>query len=241
VGSGVGELPAVAPGEAPGFGMESAEATVGCWTTGSVAGAAVGAAAFGAAAADPATAATVAAVASACSACPADKLALWLVVASPEFGAPGFCELAFVEVPLCTTPLGVFMPDAFAVPARRSCIAGPVAGSTIFGKVDAADSVPGPGLEKKTENGVWLAADPLSNSAADDVELRIEDGVPEPGPALRRLGLATVAVVFGTATRKPGLAGVNCAAGFNTGKAATAPSKIPARSFVAPVCATTPA
>jgi hypothetical protein len=29
-----------------------------------------------------------------------------------------------------------------------------VGGRIIFGKVDAADSVPGPGLEKKIENGV---------------------------------------------------------------------------------------
>jgi hypothetical protein len=29
-----------------------------------------------------------------------------------------------------------------------------VAGRIIFGKADAADSVPGPGLEKKIENGV---------------------------------------------------------------------------------------
>lgn len=38
-----------------------------------------------------------------------------------------------------------------------------------MGKVEAADSAPGPGAEKKTENGVWLdAGDPVLRLVAAD-------------------------------------------------------------------------
>src|ERR1700734_3293789 len=92
-----------------------------------------------------------------------------------------------------------------------------VAGRIIFGKVDAADSVPGPGLEKKIENGVWLAAaDPSPASVVND-DARVAAGA--------------------AATRGMLRTGANCAAGFKPGNAATAPLRIPERPFPVPVCA----
>jgi hypothetical protein len=110
-----------------------------------------------------------------------------------------------------------------------------VAGRIIFGKVDAADSVPGPGLEKKIENGVWLAAaDPLPASVVND-DARVAAG--EAAPAVRTPVLVATAVVLAAATRGMLRTGANCAAGFKPGNAATAPLRIPERPFPVPVCA----
>ena len=53
------------------------------------------------------------------------------------------------------------------------------AGKIILGKVDAADSVPSPGLEKKIENGVWLLDGKTTVGYACSLPVRW-DGVPEP-------------------------------------------------------------
>jgi hypothetical protein len=69
--------------------------------------------------------------------------------------------------------------------------------------------VPGPGLEKKIENGVWLAAVPLPASVAD-TNVGVEAGAL--APALRTLGLLTAAVALEVATRTALRTGAICAA-----------------------------
>ena len=108
------------------------------------------------------------------------------------------------------------------------------AGRIILGKVDAPDSVPGPGLEKKIENGVWLAAaDPFAASVADDAARVEADAV---APDVRTPGVIT-AVALGAAIRGAVRPAANCTAEFKPSKAAPAPFKIPEGSFPAPVCA----
>src|SRR5271163_4076475 len=99
-------------------------------------------------------------------------------------------------------------------------MAAPVPGRIILGKVDAADSVPGPkpcrGLEKKTENGVRLASgDPLSGSElSGEAVAGIEVGAPALGPAPRALAPVTASAILGAAKRSAGLPGTNCAPEF---------------------------
>ena len=93
-----------------------------------------------------------------------------------------------------------------------------------MGKADAADSVPGPGPEKKTANGVWFAiGDPSPASDPVDkvevMELRIEGLAPVPWPVPRTLGLVTAAVTFAAANRSAAISGTNWAAGFGIDKA----------------------
>jgi hypothetical protein len=101
----------------------------------------------------------------------------------------------------------------------------PVAGRIILGKADAADSVPGPGPEKKTENGVWFAVcDSLSEpdpagKAAEGVEARM-------APVPRTLGLVTAAFIFGTANCSGGPPSTVAAAGFKSADAESCPVMI---------------
>src|SRR5260370_36115514 len=76
----------------------------------------------------------------------------------------GSCKMGLCKPLVCVLALGA---DASGPAVWLSRIAEPVTGRIILGKTDAADSAPGPGPEKKTENGVWFAnGNPLPDSVA---------------------------------------------------------------------------
>jgi len=87
-----------------------------------------------------------------------------------------------------------------------------------LGKAEAADSVPGPGPEKKTENGVWLdSGDALSESEpAGKTAGRIEVRGFAPAPAPRTLTLATAALTLGAANSGTAIPGAGWSDGFGT-------------------------
>jgi hypothetical protein len=81
-----------------------------------------------------------------------------LATATESFVLP---EAAFCATLLSTLPGGKLAAGALALVKELVKLAEFFVGRIILGKADAADSVPGPGPEKKTENGVWLAAGKL--------------------------------------------------------------------------------
>jgi hypothetical protein len=100
-----------------------------------------------------------------------------------------FCEAAPCG-PACAA-LAPGVPEAleFVRLGFARCIAEAFTGVTIFGKADAADSVPGPAFEKKTENGVWLA---IGNAVeSDPAAVAVEAGV------LWRPAAARTGILFG--------------------------------------------
>ncbi len=100
-----------------------------------------------------------------------------------------------------------------------------------MGKADAAASVPGPALEKKTENGVWLAtgnslpaSDPVDMAKdEDEADDEVETGI---WPAPRTLVAETPAVTLAAANRGAALSGSGCPAGFKIDGAAVCPFTI---------------
>lgn len=106
----------------------------------------------------------------------------------------------------------------------------------IFGKAETAASAPGPGPEKKTENGVWsaigrpLPGDPLPGDPVPESEPGDEGGLAinfrAPGPRLasRTLGLINAAAILGAAVCSAAIPGAD--AGFTIDEAGAAVSDV---------------
>jgi hypothetical protein len=105
-----------------------------------------------------------------------------------EFCEAALCELVCALVP-CVPAALEFVRLGFA-----RCIAEAFTGVTSFGKADAADSVPGPAFEKKTENGVWLAIGNVVAEFDPAADVEVEAGVLW-RPAAARTGILFDAVV----------------------------------------------
>jgi hypothetical protein len=108
----------------------------------------------------------------------------------------------------------------FVRPEFGRWIAEAVTGVTIFGKAEAADSVPGPAFEKKTENGVWLAIGNVVAEFDSAAGVEVETGALW-CPAATRTGALPCAVVdwaagTGAATGSGALLASICAARFKT-------------------------
>src|SRR5260370_37020948 len=83
----------------------------------------------------------------------------------------GLCKTGLCKVGLCKPLVCVLAleADVSGLAVWLSRIAEPVTGRIILGKTDTADSAPGPGPEKKTENGVLFASgNPFPDSVAVD-------------------------------------------------------------------------
>ena len=157
-------------GGASGFGPESVASATGDAVTPTAAGGVSATIAAGceAATATPITLGSL----SRCSVCAVE---FPLLVPDKASFAGGFCEAALCEL-VCVAPA----PCAPAVLELVRLefvrwITEPLTGVMIFGRADAADSVPGPAFEKKTENGVWLAiggfvAEPAPAAAVVEIE-----------------------------------------------------------------------
>ena len=104
-----------------------------------------------------------------------------------------FCEAAPCGPACAALAPGVPAALEFVRLGFARCIAEAFTGVTSFGKANAADSVPGPAFEKKTENGVWLA---LGDVVAefDPAAAEVEAGVLW-CPAAARTGMLFGAVV----------------------------------------------
>jgi hypothetical protein len=104
-----------------------------------------------------------------------------------------FCEAAPCGPACAALAPGVPAALEFVRLEFMRWIAEAFTGVTSFGKADAADSVPGPALEKNTENGVWLA---IGNVVAESdpaaaVCVKVEAG------ALWRPAAARPGILFG--------------------------------------------
>src|SRR5260370_31747028 len=94
----------------------------------------------------------------------------------------GLCKTGLCKVGLCKPLVCVLALDADVSgrAAWLSRIAETVTGRIILGKTDAADSAPGPGPEKKTENGGWFSSgNPFPYSVAfAKGDATVDDGAP---------------------------------------------------------------
>ena len=114
-------------------------------------------------------------------------------------------------------------------------------GRIILGNVEAADSVPDAGPEKKIENGVWFASGDASfeaDPAAAVKELRIELRPPPPGTRTPAVGDTSV---LAPANPIAAPAGVNCGNEFKIAGAKLCASELIAanRGSPAPACVAT--
>jgi hypothetical protein len=105
------------------------------------------------------------------------------------FCEAALCELACVALVPCVPPVLEFVRLEFV-----RWIAEALTGVTIFGKADAADSVPGPAFEKNTENGVWLAIGNVVAEFAPAPAVEVDAGALW-CPAAARTGVLFGAVV----------------------------------------------
>lgn len=194
-------------GAASGFATESAANATGDAAMPLAAGGADAgsAAACEAATAKPVTLGSV----SRWAACAAGEFPL-LVPDDASF-ALGFCEAA-----LCELACDALTPCVPAALEFGRWIAEAVTGVTIFGKADAADSVPGPALEKNTENGVCPAIGSVVAESDPAAAVKVEPGALWRPVAARTVVLLGAVGNCGAANGSGALLASICAARFKT-------------------------
>ncbi len=117
---------------------------------------------------------------SACAVCKFPLLVPDNVSFALEFWETAPCELACAALAPCVPAALEFVRPEFV---RWTAEA--FTGVTIFGRAEAADSVPGPALEKNTENGVWLAIGTVVAEFDTAASVEVEAGVLWRPPAAR--------------------------------------------------------